>query len=260
MYLYRIKHYKHKNHFGKKVMKNYFNYERIKQSLKNPKVKSAIVLSAGLIILLFVFWFAGLFRTPRHYRPVKFIADGNMSQYLTNYILPELHNKSQYDQPFDLVISETGINDIIVRHIDANSLRQSNLSDLSVAFKKGRILLTGKTVYCGFDFMVTLILKPCIDKKGYFFLKVSKIQAGRSRIPFVAEAVKGKILEGLAGFLNDLNIADSTAALFNSRRIEPVFSLNHRKLRIDKITVQDRKLIIHFLPQQEVNTIWQKNI
>jgi hypothetical protein len=230
-------------------MKNYFDYEKVRQSLKNPKVKSTIVLSAGLIILLVLFWFAGLFRTPRHYRPVKPIADGNMSRYLTNYILPELHNKSQYGQPFDLVLSEQGINDIIARQVDFKSLHQANLSDLSVAFKKGRILLIGKAVYCGFDFIVTIILKPYIDKEGYFFLKASKIQAGQSRVPFIGEAVKRKILRELTDFLNK-NITDSTEALLNNRRIEPVFSLNHRKLRIDKITIRDKELMIHFLPWQ----------
>jgi len=230
-------------------MKNYFDFEIIKRDLKNPKVKSAIVLSAGLVILLFVFWFVGLFRTPPYYRPVKFIADGNMSQYLTNYILPELNNKSQYGQPFDLVISEAGINDIIVRHIDADSLRQANLSDLSVAFRGGRILLTGKTVYYGIDFVVTIVLKPYIDKEGYFLLKESQIEAGRSRIPFAGEAVKRKVLEGLVRFINNLDIGDFNEASLNNRRIEPVFSLNHRRHRIEKITVGDKELIIHFLPQ-----------
>ena len=231
-------------------MENYFIYEKIKQNLKSPKVKSAVVLSAGLIALLLVFWFVGLFRTPRYYRAVKPIAGEQVSQYLTNYILPELHNKSQYDQPFDLVLSEQGINDIIARHIDSNSLQQSGLSDLSVVFKKGRILLIGKTVYFGFDFIVTLVLKPGIDKKGQFFLCVSEVQAGSSRIPFIGEAVKRRILRELTDFLNE-NIADSTEALLSSRRIEPVFSLNHRKLRIEKITIQDKELIVHFLSPQD---------
>jgi uncharacterized protein YpmS len=231
-------------------MKNYFNYEKVKQGLKNPKVKSPIVLSAGLITLLFMFWFVGLFRTPRHYRPVESVADGNISQYLTNYILPELHNKSQYGQPFDLVVSETGINDIIARHVDLNSLRQAGLSNLSVVFKPGRILLTGKAVYCGFDFIVTIVLKPYIDKEGQFFLGVSKVQVGNSRVPFVAETLKRKVLEGLDGFSNSSDVTDFVKVLFNNGRIEPMFSINHKKLNVEKITTQDKELIIRFLPEQ----------
>lgn len=227
-------------------MENYFN--EIKRLLENRKVRKTIALIIGLAV---IFWFAGLFLTPAHYRIIRPPDDAYASQYLTNYILPQLLNKSQYNQPFDLVISETGINDIIVRHIDVNSLRQWNLSNLSVTFKKGRILLTGKTVYCGLDFIVTIVLKPYISKDGYFFLKVPKIQAGRSRIPFAVSAAKARILQELAGFLNNLDIADSAMAVFDGRKIEPVFSLNHRNLRIDKITVQNKELLIHFLPQQD---------
>lgn len=245
--MYGIKHYKQKNHFGKKVMKNYY-FNEIKRLLENHKVRKTIALIIGLAVIL---WFVGLFRTPAHYRIIRPPDDAYASRYLTNYILPQLLNKSQYNQPFDLVISETGINDIIVRHIDANSLRQLNLSNLSVAFTKGRVLLTGKTVYCGLDFIITIVLKPYINREGYFFLKVPKIQAGRSRIPFAVSAAKARILQELAGFLNNLDIADSTQALFNSRRIEPVFSINHRKLRIDKISIQNKELLIHFLPQQD---------
>jgi hypothetical protein len=61
--------------------------------------------------------------------------------------------------------------------------------------------------------------------------------------------VKRKVLEGLVRFINNLNIGDFNEASLNNRRIEPVFSLNHRRHRIEKITVGDKELIIHFLPQ-----------
>lgn len=231
-------------------MKNYLDLDVITQSFKNPKVKSAIVLSAGLIILLLVLWFVDLFRTPPYYRPVKpIIEDGNMSQYLTNYILPQLLNKSQYGQPFDLVISEAGIKDIIARQIDADSLRRANLSDLSVAFRKGRIWLTAKTVYYGIDFFVTLVLRPYVDKEGYFILG-TEMDTGRSRIPFAGEAAKKEVIEGIVRFINNSKIGDFNETLLNNHKIEPVFSLNHRRHRIDKITVGDEELIIHFVPRQ----------
>jgi hypothetical protein len=230
-------------------MKNYYNYEKIRKTFKNPKVKTAGVLSAGLAVFLFILWFAGLFATPGNYRPVKFVFDGQVSRYLTNYILPELYNKSQFDQPFDVVFSQQGINDIIARQIDPNSLRRSNISDLSVAFKRNRVLLTGKTTYRGFNFIVTIVLKPYINKKGYLFFRASKVQVGQSRIPFAAEVVKRKILYGLAGISDDADTANFVGILFNRGQMEPVFSFNKRNLRIAKITVRKEKLTIQFKPE-----------
>ncbi|MBU1260852.1 MAG: hypothetical protein KKE31_00450 [Planctomycetes bacterium] len=230
-------------------MENYFNYGKIKQYLKKPAVRTAIALSAWLLIFLFVFWLIRLFSIPSYYRTFKSVSDGQVSLYLTNYILPELHNKSQYGRPFDLVISQDGINDIITRHIDANSLQQSGFSDLSVTFKKGRMLLTGKTSYWGFDFVTTAVLRPYIDKKGYFRPGVSKILAGKSGLPFADEIVKRKILYKLASISDDSNIAGVVGILFGGDKTEPVFTLNHTKLRIEKITVRKREITINFIPQ-----------
>jgi hypothetical protein len=226
-------------------MKNYFDYGAIKRNLKDPKVRIVFVFLTVLLVL----WIFGLFRTPSYYRPVIPISDSNMSQYLTNYILPELNNKSQYGRPFNLVISQEGINDIIARFIDADSLRQANLSGISIAFRKDRILLTGKAAYYGVDFFITLVLKPYIDRAGFLILKES-VETGTSPVPYAGETAKKKILEKLAGFLNNINVDDFNKASFDNRRIEPIFSINHQRQRIEKITVEDGKLTIYFLPQQ----------
>jgi hypothetical protein len=230
-------------------MEKYLDFEKVKQIPNIRKTKKAFEWLIGLVILLFIFWFTDIFKVPKNYRVVKPVTDGQVSQYLTNYILPQLHNKSQYGQPFDLVISEDGINDIIIRHIDANSLQRSNLSNLSVTFKKGRILLTGKTVYYNFDFIVTIVLKPYIDKKGYFFLGVSKIQAGQSRIPFAAGVAEKKVLGEFGSFLNNSDNADFIKVLFSGGKVEPVFYINRKKVRIEKMMVMDKELVIYFLPE-----------
>jgi hypothetical protein len=221
----------------------------LKQSLKKPEVRNACILAVVIIIFMCAYWFAGLFSSPSNYKPVKPITDGQVSQYLTNFILPELNNKSQYGQPFDMVFSEEGINDIIARQVDFNSLQRSGLSDLSVTFKRNRILLTGRTVYRGYNFIVTIVLKPYVNREGYLYFGASKVQVGESRIPFAAEVIKRKILYSLAAPSNDSNTADFTGMLFNSGKMEPVFSFNHRKLRIKKFTVQNKQLTIQFQPE-----------
>lgn len=226
-------------------MENYFKNEKLRQSPKNSKIK---IFIAASLIFLFLTWLIGLFETPSNFRPVRLASDANMSQYLTNYILPQLYNELQLNQPFNLSISQDGINDIIVRQIDVDTLKRANLSDFSVTFIKKMVLLTAKTKYSGFNFIMTLVLKPAIDKNGYFTLDNSQIYAGQSRIPYSSRAIKRKIVEGLTGFVNNLKINDFNQPLLDNK-IEPVFSLNRQKHRIDKITVLDNELVIHFQPQ-----------
>jgi hypothetical protein len=120
---------------------------------------------------------------------------------------------------------------------------------LTIAFKPQKILLTAKTYYKGFDFIVTMVLEPRIDKKGQLSLDASDFKVGSSSLPFVAEAIKKKILNGLDENFRGAKNDEFVNALFSSGNVEPVFKINHSKLRIEKITAGDGKLIIHFLPE-----------
>lgn len=232
-------------------MKNYFQNKGINLKKIDLDAKTIIVLASAAFIVLCIFWFIGIFMTPKHFRIVKPINSELVSPYLTNYILPQLYNKSQYGQPFDFEISQDGINDIIARHADSNGLEEAGLSDLSVTFKPGRILLTGKTDYHGFNFIVTMVLNPAIDRNGQFSLRGSKFRVGGSSMPFMAGAVEEKIINRLEQHFKDSKNAGFVKSLLDDSKVEPVFKINHSKLRIEKITALDKKLIIHFLPQQD---------
>lgn len=229
-------------------MKKKFEIEAIKRFLKSAKFGKICVLSAGFLFLLFIIWFVGLFRTPAHFRTVEIIDDNQVSQYLTNNILPEFYNKSQLGEPFEMIFSEQGINDIVSRQLDGESLKRSGFSDISITFKKGRILLTAKTVYHEIDFIVTVVFKPRVNKKGLFNAGVSKIQAGTSRLPFAARLMRKKIIYELADSSAESDIVHYAGLLLSDNKMPPEFSFHHRNFRIEKIIVANQKLIVQFLP------------
>lgn len=231
-------------------MENYFNYEVIKRTLANRKVRKTINISAGLITVLFLLWCIGLFKTPKYYRTVQLPTDGQPSMYLTNHILPELHNKSQYGRPFEVVFSEQGINDILARHIDADSLQKAGISDLSVSFEEDRILFVSKTTSGGFTFYPTIVLEPRTDKNGRFSLEVSKVQMGNSRVPLADKIIERKILESFDEALKGSKNPDFVKALFGDSMAKPVFSVNRNKVSIEGITVRKNEVTAHFVPQE----------
>ena len=63
------------------------------------------------------------------------------------------------------------------------------------------------------------------------------------------EILKRKILYRLASLSDDSDIAGVVGILFSSDKTEPVFKLNHTKLRIEKITIRNGEIAINFLPQ-----------
>ncbi|MFA6186327.1 MAG: hypothetical protein WC770_03820 [Phycisphaerae bacterium] len=233
-------------------MKNYS--EKIeaaepKRQRREQYIKRASLFALAFIVFLIALWIIDLFKTPANFRKVKPIQGEHISLYLSNYIMPELHNKSQYNEPFDLVLSQAGVNEILARHIDPNTLAKVGLSDLSARFKKGEIVLTAKTNYKGFNFIVSMTIEPRIDKNEKLVPGIGNFEVGRSSLPFVAGVIKKKIINSLSENFNAEKNNEFINTVLTTGKIDPVFNINHSKLRIEKITVQNEELRIHFLPE-----------
>ena len=228
-------------------MKKYFRLSEIKLNQKQ-KYKIAALIGTAVIFFL-VFWIIGLFKTPANFRIVRPVEGEHISLYLSNYIMPELYNKSQYREPFDLTVSQEGINEIIARHIDSNTLAKAGLSDLTTCFKEDEILLTARTKYKGFNFIVSMTIEPKIDKDGKLLLNAVDFQVGRSSLPFAAERIRKKIISCLGENFKTEKTDEFFSAILSTGKIEPVFKINRSKVRIEKITVQNEELIIHFSPE-----------
>ncbi len=216
-----------------------------KRPVKKTFFRQISLVLAGISILFLIHWFIGLFRVPAYFRTVEIIESNQICLYLSNVILPELYNKSQVGKPFEMIFTEEGVNEIISRHIDANSLKKWDFSDISVTFAKGKILLTGKTKYHGRDFIVTAVFKPVICEKG-FNAGLTQIQAGTSSVPFAKNFIRDKILYKLAGQPSD--VVHYAGVLLSDNKIPPEFTVEHRNIKVQEITAGNHILTIRFLP------------
>ena len=91
----------------------------MKIRLKARFKKLAIWLLIDLAVLAILFAFL-LYRHGR-YKPIEHNSDnyrpGEVSPYLTNDLLPKIYNGAQRSEPFELVVTQDGLNDIIT-HFD----------------------------------------------------------------------------------------------------------------------------------------------
>ncbi|MHC4086426.1 MAG: hypothetical protein ACYSU5_14625 [Planctomycetota bacterium] len=84
---------------------------------KKKKFKKRYWLLIDLALAIFIL--ALLFYKPARYKPLVIAPVGNnqdqISPYLSNELLPQLHNGAQRQEPFDLVVIQKGINEAIAR-------------------------------------------------------------------------------------------------------------------------------------------------
>jgi hypothetical protein len=199
--------------------------------------------------------FALLLYRPGRYKPADFGSGSDrrkeVSLYLTNNLLPAIHNGSQYREPFELVVTQKGINDIIIRGNWPMESEGVLLYAPAVLFVPGTVVLMGTVDVKGVEFVVTIELEPKINEQGFLNLHVGKMKVGAMNITPLAKMMAKKMYMQRINALDVDTEAVQTkiaASLLNDEPFEPVFRIDDNRVRIEKITVAKEKLLLRLVP------------
>ncbi len=223
----------------------------LKKSKKARLYKLIRWLLVDLAVAAIVF--AVLLYRPGRYKPPdsKNYRSGEVSPYLTNQLGPAVNNGVQRAQPFDIVITQEGLNDIIARGNWPMESEGILLYAPAALFVPGRLVLMGTADAKGVEFIVTIELEPKIDEKGLLNLQVAKVKVGAMNITLLAKIIAKKMYAQRVAALGVDTKALQTqilASLLNDEPFEPVFSIDDKNVRIEKITIEKEKLLAHLVP------------
>ncbi|MCX5635090.1 MAG: hypothetical protein NTW55_04525, partial [Planctomycetota bacterium] len=175
-----------------------------------------------------------LLHKPGRYMPPKPPADKQISRYLTNELLPQLYNGVQRGEPFDLTVSQDGINDAIASSKWPKESEGAKILTPQVFFVPDGAIVMGPVVMKGVEFVVTVELKSAFDAKGLLTLNVEQVKIGAMNITPIARIVARKMYtQQLAKTDVDTEntLAKIAASLLNSEPFEPVFKVEKKKVR-----------------------------
>jgi hypothetical protein len=210
-----------------------------------------LLIVLGAISATIVIVFALLFHRPAYYKPLHFTGSREVSLYLTNELLPEFYNGVQLQEPFELVVTQSGINDIIARFKWPQEFGGVRISAPMVAFAPGSIVLMGTVVMEGAEFVGTVVAEPVLDAKGLLNLQVVSVKIGAVDITPLAIVLARRICQQRFAAANigaeDLR-AQVAASLLDGVPFEPVFKIGDKKVRVEKITIEQKKLTIRLVP------------
>ena len=202
----------------------------------------AVLLAAVIFLLL---------DRPSAYVQPEIVADNQVSSYLTHVLLPQLYNGAQRQEPFELVIPQEKIGDIVAV---SKWPRQSDGVTFSMPvcfFVPDRIILMAMVSVKDMEFVVTLVAEPSLDRKGLLNLRIAKVKVGAMNITLLAKAVARKMYqERIANTDTDTDDIEAkiVASLLNDEPFEPVFAVEDKKVRIEKVSVGRKKLTIGLVP------------
>ena len=199
--------------------------------------------------------FALLIYRPGRYDPADFDSfdheSGQVSPYLTHELSPQVYNNSQRGEPFDLVVTQSGVNEIVAGLGWPKFSEGIMLYAPAVLFVPGSIVLMITANVKGVELIITIELEPKIDERKMLNLHVVKVKVGAVNITPLARMMGKKMYtERLATLPVDTEALQTkiVASLLNEEAFEPVFSVEDNKVRIEKITVYQEKLTARLVP------------
>ena len=226
---------------------------------KKAKFKKKVYLLLAVLVVVSVIVivvFALLLHRPSSYNPLDFAHSKEVSPYLTHQFLPELYNGAQRQEPFNLIVTQMGINDIVARFEWPKELGSIRFSAPMVLFVPDSIVLMG-TVFIalpqvkGAEFVTTVVAEPGFDAEGLLNLRAIRVKIGAVDITPLAGVLAKRICQQRFA-ATDIGAEDLWAqmavSLLNGEPFEPVFKIEDKKVRVEKITIEPKKLTIRLAP------------
>lgn len=195
-------------------------------------------ISALLAIGIFVL----LLHKPADYSPPEAIKDNEVSKYLTHVLMRDLYNGAQLQEPFELIITQEGINDIIKRLAWPMNLDGMVILVPEVLFEPQLIILRGTVQSAGIDLLITVIGSAYTNKDGLLNLDVSSVKIGALNVTALARAFAQSIYEKeVAKQQNQTErIEDKIIkSLLKGEPFDPVFRIERNSVRIMAVDIKN---------------------
>ena len=224
---------------------------KIHKKSKRKKLLFWLLIDLTVVVIVVVL----LLYRPGQYNPVDFESynyeQGQVSPYLTHELSPNLYNNSQRGEPFDLVITQDGVNEIVAGLGWPKYSEGVMLYAPAVLFVPGIVVLMGTADIKGVELVITIELEPKIDDLKMLNLHVTKVKIGAVNVTPLAKMMSKKMYaERLGGAAIDTEALQTkiVGSLLNEEAFDPVFRVEDNKVRIEKITVNKEKLVARLVP------------
>ena len=187
--------------------------------------------------------------TPRAYQPAPADTSDEVSTYLTHELGPDFFNNIQLDQPFDLIVRQEGINEILTNEALYEDFGDFSYADPMIVFDVSKIYLMGTLKYKGISSVVTIIAEPVMDASGKINMNIQSIRMGVLPVTKLVAFLAQKAFDmSRDEFEGEEDIAVVTQAIIRNEPFDPVFEVSGSTARISDFTLSPGLLTLRFQP------------
>jgi hypothetical protein len=197
----------------------------------------------GICILL---WY-----TPRAYKPFQTENPEQVSLYLTHELGPKFFNQIQRNGPFELVISQSGLNDIASRWEWPQQFGEMSFSDPYITFSNQSIFLMGTLTYKEVSSVITIIAIPAMDSDGKINLNIQSVRLGMVPIrAFITKLAQKAFENNRSSFEDDPKTEENIQAIIRNEPFDPIFSFPDHWVRITDFSIEEGELKLTLVSEE----------
>jgi hypothetical protein len=199
-----------------------------------------------LIGVVILFWYE-----PKAYKPLEPENPEQVSLYLTHELGPDFFNQVQLDEPFELIIEQSGLNDIISRLDWPQEIGEMSFADPYIIFSDQSILLMGTLKYKEISSVVSILAFPVIDSDKQICLNVQSVRLGMLPVTkLVTKLAQNAFDNNRDSFEEDPDAEQVVQTIIRNEPFDPAFWISDRQIRIIHFTIEQGVLKLTLLAEK----------
>lgn len=201
--------------------------------------------AAGIAIGIFI-----LYRhSPSAYQPPAAANSDQISPYLTHQLAPDFFNQVQLDKPFELVVKQDGLNEIISQLDWPAELGEITFDRPMVIFSNQAVYLMGTANYKGLSSVATIQAQPALNPDGRLQLNIQSIRLGLLPVTTLVSTLAQHVLDAnLENFENQPQWAAIVQSIIRNEPFEPVFAIYDYTVRLRSFHLEEGILKLYLEP------------
>ncbi len=217
---------------------------------KSSKISYIVIVSLGVALGLVAAAALGLLRfTPRAYVPIAADDPDRVSPYLTHQLGPDFFNQVQLDEPFELVIEQDGLNEIIATGCWPRSYGDVLIDQPVIVFGAETLYVMSRISYHALSSVVTLVARPVLDRMGRLNLNIQSVRIGLLPITPLAARVAEKAVDDSAAEFDDWpELEPIVWAIVANTPFDPSFEFSKKQIALQAFTLEPKRLRVHLAP------------
>lgn len=193
-----------------------------------------------------------LHSSPPAYRPVAAENPEEVSPYLTHRLAPDFYNGVQLNEPFEMVIEQDGVNDILSRGVWPQQFDEMTVGIPMVVFEAGTVHLMSRVDYYGLSSVLTVTARPVMDERGRLNAHIQTVRLGLLPFTDIAVRIAEKAVRDSAGDFGDWpGVEVVLRAIVANEPIEPVFEFEKQRIWVQKVAVEPGRMRVRLSPENK---------